>query len=452
MPTALPEPRNKMRRGTLSGVRVGRRKGEPRGQGAALPENPQTPELGWRLARLPRAAVLAAREARLPATLLGRYPEALVQLGVAGSRLTPEDLAGYRALGRAAAESGAALPSLVDLYLGVTWRVWDELPDAPGGQVAGPDGSAALRSAALAVMRAADDAVAALCAGYQEARQAVARAEESLRREFVDDLLTGTSLAGHLLTRATALGLHLEAPHAVLVVRGAGVFREGRGVARAVEARMRELLAPGSGALGGGYLVTTRVGLLVTVVPVPGLGDGDDGRDRVEAAVAAISAQLGSSTPERPWRLAVSRIRAGPAGVRAGFEEGRRLIEVADRLDAASPVVRAGDLLVYDVLLRDVEGMGELIHAALGPLRGARGGGQPLLDALQAWFAAGTTSAVAAQRLHLSVRAFTYRLARVKELTGLDPADPHARFTLQTAVLAQRVLGWPDEPAARAER
>ena len=89
-------------------------------------------------------------------------------------------------------------------------------------------------------MRAADDAVAALCAGYQEARQAVARAEESLRREFVDDLLTGTSVAGQLLTRATALGLQLEAPHAVLVVRGAAAFREGRGMARAVEARMRE--------------------------------------------------------------------------------------------------------------------------------------------------------------------------------------------------------------------
>ncbi len=162
------------------------------------PPQPPAPELGWRLARLPRAAVLAAREARLPATLLGRYPESLVQLGVAGSRLTPEDLTGYRALGRAAAESGAALPSLVDLYLGVTWRVWDELPDAPGEHAAGGhDGRAALRSAALAVMRAADDAVAALCAGYQEARQAVARAEESLRREFVD----GQSISNPSITR-----------------------------------------------------------------------------------------------------------------------------------------------------------------------------------------------------------------------------------------------------------
>lgn len=415
------------------------------------PDPAQAPELGWRLARLPRAAVLAAREARLPATLLGRYPEALVQLGITGSRLGPEDLTGYRALGRAAAESGAALPSLVDLYLGVTWRVWDELPDAPGslGVSGQHDGRAALRSAALAVMRAADDAVAALCAGYQEARQAAARAEESLRREFVDDLLTGGSVAGQLLTRATALGLQLEAPHAVLVVRGAAAFREGRGIARAVEARMREFMAPGSGALGGGFLVTTRLGLLVTVVPVPDLGDGSDGRDRVDAAVAAVRVQLGTPTPERPWRMAVSRVRSGPGGVRAGFEEGRRLIELADRLDEVSPVVRVGDLLAYEVLLQDVEGMRELVRATLGPLRGARNGGQHLLDALQAWFASATTAVVAARRLHLSVRAFTYRLARVKELTGLDPADPHARFTLQTAVLAQRVLGWPDEPAAR---
>ena len=61
----------------------------------------------------------------------------------------------------------------------------------------------------------------------------------------------------------------------------------------------------------------------------------------------------------------------------------------------------------------------------------------------------------AAARLHLSVRAVTYRLDRVKSLTGFDPLDPAHRYTLQTAVLGAKLLDWPerhlpDSAAARS--
>ena len=45
--------------------------------------------------------------------------------------------------------------------------------------------------------------------------------------------------------------------------------------------------------------------------------------------------------------------------------------------------------------------------------------------------------------MHVSVRTVTYRLARVKALTGHDPSDPANRFALHVAVEGARVLGWP---------
>ena len=48
-----------------------------------------------------------------------------------------------------------------------------------------------------------------------------------------------------------------------------------------------------------------------------------------------------------------------------------------------------------------------------------------------------------ARRLHLSVRAVTYRLDRVEALTGYDPTDPAQRFTIHAAVLGAKLLGWP---------
>ena len=56
----------------------------------------------------------------------------------------------------------------------------------------------------------------------------------------------------------------------------------------------------------------------------------------------------------------------------------------------------------------------------------------------------GGVATEAAARLHLSVRAVTYRLARVKDLTGYNPVDPSDRFTVHAAVLGARLLGWPE--------
>jgi DNA-binding PucR family transcriptional regulator len=82
----------------------------------------------------------------------------------------------------------------------------------------------------------------------------------------------------------------------------------------------------------------------------------------------------------------------------------------------------------------------------LDPLTRARDGAEPLLHTLDVYFASGAVAAEAARRLHLSVRAVTYRLARVRTLTDHDPDEPAQRYTLQTAVLGARLLGWPAEP------
>jgi DNA-binding PucR family transcriptional regulator len=150
--------------------------------------------------------------------------------------------------------------------------------------------------------------------------------------------------------------------------------------------------------------------------------------------------------PGLVWRAGVSRARAGVGGVRAGFEEARRTLDVADLLERPEPVSLAGDLLVFQVLLRDRPALEELVEAALTPLRAARGGPRPLLEALGAYLAEGGVTLAAARRLHLSPRALTYRLARIAELTGHDPREPGGRYVLQTAALGARLLGWPDGP------
>lgn len=110
------------------------------------------------------------------------------------------------------------------------------------------------------------------------------------------------------------------------------------------------------------------------------------------------------------------------------------------------PLLRAADLLVFPVLARDRQALVDLVRGTLSPLEQARGGARPLLDTLAAYFDTGCVAAETARRLSLSVRALTYRLARVHTLTGTDPTDPAHRYTLQTAVLGARLLDWPARP------
>ncbi len=116
---------------------------------------------------------------------------------------------------------------------------------------------------------------------------------------------------------------------------------------------------------------------------------------------------------------------------------------MAVRLHLETPVIHAEQLLIYRVLLRDHPAITDLVESVLGHLVDARGGAEPLLTTLDSYFATGAVTTETARRLHLSVRAVTYRLDRIRSLTGYDPTDPAQRFTIQAAVLGARLLGWP---------
>jgi len=388
-------------------------------------------------------AVAAAEEAGgLDPALLGSYLDQLAAAADRGRRLDETELADARAAGARAADEGVPLGALVDLFLSATWRAWRVLP-----AVSDANTRPTVLAVGEAVLRAADDAVAAAAEGYQAARRWVIRREEALRREFVDDLLAGTADTGSLLGRAEQFGLDLAATHTVLVAVAPTPFRDATPVVAAVED------AAARAAAGGAVLVTTKDGQLVCIAPT-GVAAVEDraGRAVSEALSAALSGpEVETSAVSGPavhWRCGVGRGYRGPAGIRQSYGEARDSITLADRLGLDTPVVRARDLLIYWVLLRDRAAIADLVETVLAPLRRARGGADTLLETLTAFFAHGGNATAAARDLGVSVRAVTYRLARIHELTGHDPADAHDRYVLQTAVIgAPLTIGFPGMPS-----
>jgi sugar diacid utilization regulator len=375
----------------------------------------------------------AAAAVKAPADLLGEYLPLLADAAINGRRPDSFELDAVRELGRRAAAEGVSARRAVDLYLSAAWRLWRQLP-----VVVRSSDPEKVRRAAEAVLRVLDDAIGVLVDGHQAERRAMIRQEETLRVEFVDDLLRGDADVSRMVERAEPFGIDLGKPHQVALVAprdGDGaVDRAAIALERAVVERFgdREVL------------VATKDGRVVVVVPgaaVPALAL-PKGLD----VGTAIQQDLGRRQISGRWRVAAGRAFPGAYGVARSYEEALEALTFADRLGLDADVVHARDLLVYRVLGRDQAAMVDLVRDVLTPLDQVRGGAEVLLETLREYFAAGEVATEAARRLHVSVRTVTYRLARVAQLTGYRVSRPDQRFALHAAVLGAQLLEWPGRP------
>jgi sugar diacid utilization regulator len=388
---------------------------------------------------LDRVGSAAARDAGgIDPHLLGGFLPAVLAATASRRRLRRQELRECAAAGRRAAAQGIALRALVDLYLSAGWRLWRDAPAVTAGN------ADQVKAAALSVLRATDDGVAALVEGYQLALADLGRLHESTKSDVLDRLLAGGQQAIEATGPAADLGLVLSGPVSVLVARARAGFTHPAGAA--LPGRVERAL---QGRHGDAQpLVAIRADDLVCVFAAP---DAAAVAHVCRAVAAEVDSQVAADPVARAagggaWRGAVSSPRTGAAAVRASLEEARHALDIADRLGLARPVVDAAELAVYRVLLQDRPAVHDLIRGTLTPLTTARGGALPLLETLDAYYATGCVATEAAARLYLSVRTVTYRLARVAELIGRDPTDPAHRFTVQAAVTAAKLLDWPATP------
>ncbi|MEU4602602.1 helix-turn-helix domain-containing protein [Kribbella sp. NPDC023972] len=381
-------------------------------------------------------AQAAAGDSEAPLELLVEYLTLLADAAISGRRPRDHELAIVRELGRRAAEQGIPAGRVADLYLSAAWRMWRDLPD-----VVPYRDRDTVRASAQAVLRAVGEAIAVLVDSYQVATKHLIRQEESLRRELVDDLLRGDPDVAGMVERAEPFGLDLGRPHQVVLARPADGLPEADASVNMLEAFILDRFGDRE------VLVATKEGLLVVLIPATTPSTAP--RTVNQGVGTLIHDALIRHRSGREWRVSTGRPYPGSYGIARSYEEAREALTLADRLRLDTPVVDAQDMLVYRVLVRDQAAIVDLIQAVLTPLTGARGGAEPLLRTLEAYFATGEVATDAARRLNVSVRTVTYRLTKVRELTGHDPGDPGQRFILHIAVLGARLLDWPSRDLPR---
>lgn len=325
------------------------------------------------------------------------------------------------AIGGRAADQGLQWRDLVDSVLQVTAARWAQT------QVGPADTTTAVHGRAQLLLDTTRALLAAAIDGYADQTRAELDRHDSDRATFVNDLLTGRADPGRLAERAHRYGIRLSATHTVLIARAPHMTA-------AVVHRVDAALAHRFGE--GNTLTTLRNNDLVCI--------SAGGLRGISAELAhLLLAELGAGR----WQIALGRTHPGMQGLATSLDEAHNTLDHAARLGFTAPVLNAADLLVFPVLLRDRDAITDLVDTVLGPLTTARGGPQPYLDTLAVLFDNQGNYTATARQMHLSVRAVTYRLDRIRGLTGYHPGEATQRFTLHAAVLGARLLGWPTTPA-----
>lgn len=158
---------------------------------------------------------------------------------------------------------------------------------------------------------------------------------------------------------------------------------------------------------------------------------GDDD----SAAVTRLSGRLPPRTAGRTPRFWVGVGTAhGRAAVPAVFAEARALAELGRCLDRPELICRREDLQ-FEYMVAAGTAARPGLAAVLAPLDA-----QPLLaETLETFVDSGFNQLATARQLNIHRNTVTYRLARVHELTGLDPHRPTDAMTLSAARIARKL-------------
>jgi hypothetical protein len=302
------------------------------------------------------------------------------------------------------ARRGISLADFLEAFRSYHNVVWDAVLDASeqGGEAA----EQAL-AAARTVIRHIDLATTEASAAYLEAQQLLLADGDRVRRDLLEDLLTGrrpATAAG--LAAARAAGLEGDA-RCVLVAALPTVAPEDEGALR--------LAANGLAAAigrGGSPLAVVRHGEIVVVRALAG-----GGRVSLLAPLQKACKRLAS----RGVVLAVG-VSTVQDGVTALGEAYREASQALGRVARDGGVLSLPDMSAFEYLmLRDDDVARRLIAPEIERFVGEdREQGGLLTRTLLAYAEADLNAKAAAEALLIHVNTAHYRLARIAEKTGCD--------------------------------
>lgn len=248
----------------------------------------------------------------------------------------------------------------------------------------------------------------------------IAEVELRLRRELMDDLITGTD-DDSAYARAAAVGHDLHGPHYLAVVQWVGMAADDVFV---------HAVGRSAASLGMRSLLARRPGMAVLVL---------QGRPRPDALHQAVGREVGSLTGS----IGIGGRCERPGEIPRSFGEALRALEVRQRSRSPNGTTVFDELGLYRIFgpggdYREAE---LFVREWLGTLLDYDAAHHAdLVQTLTQYFDCGGNYDGAAAALSIHRSTLRYRLQRIRDISGSDLSDVDSRLNLQVATRVWNVL------------
>jgi hypothetical protein len=301
-----------------------------------------------------------------------------------------------------------------------------EAPIASGGEVLG---------GVLLLGPGAEDAgeylqIAALAALTEVAIESRppgrAEVERTVRDGFFEELRSRRPPSGEeILRRGAGLGCDLRRGAVALCAEL--VSDRPRHVAAALAGEHPSVLA---------HCLQTAGGRVYVIVPSVGEGD-------VASTATSVAAQAVADDLRRHGQVGVSSFYGDPADLGRALSEAELVLDVLRRgeVPVGEDLGTGAYRLLFRVFASHPDEVRSFYEDTVAPLvRYDESYGSDLLSTLETFLEHNGATGAAASALYVHRHTIAYRLERVKELTGLDPALSEDRERLGLGLKAYRIL------------
>ena len=263
--------------------------------------------------------------------------------------------------------------------------------------------------------------------------RAVREAEESLRGDFLEQLLKGAYDSAAFMEQARRFSYRSDQPHQVLLVHGPP---QAGGDGRSLFSSVQEWLK----TCGAQPLLVRRDDFLVLVLEGSGVDNAGAGKQFAAALVRDLSHPacrlligVGTAATSRPSRS---------GGIRRSYEEAQEAIQIGIALGQSEAVIPFDELgllhWLYHLPVEKRHGNAYLQHVyTLAGYDKERN--TELVKTLETYLDHGGSLVDTAEILFIHRNTLLHRLERIGELCGLDLRDPTHRLNLYAAVKGYRL-------------
>ena len=283
---------------------------------------------------------------------------------------------------------------------------------------------------------------ALVMAALAQRQRAEREVEWRLSREFFDQLLevkAGADVTG-VIERGLNLGVDLRQPNAMLIFNIAHDPSDRSGGADDVNARTTRLIASVQRAVdisGSGGVAIARADHVVVLYPALLESEVNEliGRLQDEMRAVRILERL---------TIVVSTVSRDPSDYEPNYRAALTALSLKRVASDCQGVVRVPDLGVYTLLLnaRRPDELAAFAAQTMAKLREYdEGNGTDLLDTLQVYLEERGKLAATAGRLFVHTNTVSYRLGRIRDITGGHPTDLDFALRFELAFMIERLMG-----------